>query len=565
MENTQKKTMEESRSGLRQDSDCSRKSIDRTFDDLWTGWLWPEDEVEPPNKLRRVSRSFTSLRMVDNIEGDKESTVTKMQNDPIFVTPTKPVTKRSTKRKRLFNKENLPPLFSESQQSPVRIPAVNVPDICREMSARQKVVVEMLQKERNYAKVLAFMIKVKNELECSNQPGGAILTQHDIRDIFGSLQEIYDTHCQILKQLNYHVNNWQDSCLIGNIIQKNIARLEKVYPPYVKYQDRIARRIAECDSENERFKEYEKKLKFRLDGTRESLAELVIRPVQKLPSMELLLENLLSKTNRSHADYKQLQNALRQLRQVTCKLNEGKRMADEQIKLFELNERIDGLPPTLLSSSRHFLCQANAFGLTEESASMQAVTLFLFDDSLVIGKKKRHMPKSPAALPSTPQRRTTHKFLKEIRLNSVKRVVDVKRDEIKGAFAIVCSEDENERVYAFATAEDQCPIKRDLLTALSKQENVVPSDLFESSSYPMSSNKSLSRAARCLSRRVSRAFSFSRTPKSLQKAMASVTQAISPRTPLSSKLTSMANRRFGLASSMLDLTGACSIPEEKRS
>lgn len=400
------------------------------------------------------------------------------------------------------------------------------------MSARQKVVVEMLQKERNYAKVLAFMIKVsklchcrnlssvcimilfsvaqvKNELERSNQPGGAILTQHDIRDIFGSIQEIYDTHCQILKQLNYHVNNWQETCLIGNIIQKNvrkssfllctlkkiitffirlivlsdnqnnylsclfaleqIARLEKVYPPYVKYQDRIARRIAECDSENERFREYEKKLKFRLDGTRESLAELVIRPVQKLPSMELLLENLLSKTNRSHADYKQLQNALRQLRQVTSKLNEGKRMADEQIKLFELNERIDGLPPTLLSSSRHFLCQANAFGLTEESGSMQAVTLFLFDDSLVIAKKKRHMPKSPAALPSTPQRRTTHKFLKEIRLNSVKRVVDVKRDEIKGAFAIVCSEDENERVYAFAMADDQCPIKRDLLTALSKQ------------------------------------------------------------------------------------------------
>lgn len=70
MENLQKATIGETCAGIIEiNSDTTKKALDRTFDDYWTGWLWPEDEVEPPCKLRRVSRSFTSLRMAENTEG----------------------------------------------------------------------------------------------------------------------------------------------------------------------------------------------------------------------------------------------------------------------------------------------------------------------------------------------------------------------------------------------------------------------------------------------------------------------------------------------------------------
>lgn len=306
-------------------------------------------------------------------------------------------------------------------------------------------------------------MKVKDELENTDQPGGAILAQHDVRDIFGSLQLIYDVHFEMLKKLNQLINNWKEDCKIGQVIVQNVSSIEKAYPPFINYQDRTAKRIAECDMENGRFHAFQKRLQSRSDGIRESITELIIRPVQRLPSMKLLLENLLANTPDTHEDHECLKDALKKLHQVTSKVNEGKKTIDDRFKLFELNEKIDGLPPTCLSSNRHFLKQMNACELTETTGSGQNMTLFLFDDILILAKRRK------TTVGATPQRKT-HKFLKEIHLGGIKRVVDIKDADMRGAFGLIVTDSsEKERLIAFLLPEEEIIAKKDFLVVLCKQ------------------------------------------------------------------------------------------------
>ena len=70
----------------------------------------------------------------------------------------------------------------------------------------------------------------------------------------------------------------------------------------------------------------------------------MIRPIQRLPSVLLLLERLLKYTPITHIDYQQLTNAIDKLREVAKKLNEERGKTEKHLSLFSIVNSIDNCP-----------------------------------------------------------------------------------------------------------------------------------------------------------------------------------------------------------------------------
>ena len=78
----------------------------------------------------------------------------------------------------------------------------------------------------------------------------------------------------------------------------------------------------------------------------------MIRPIQRLPSILLLLERLLKYTSRTHIDYQLLIDSLDKLREIAKKLNDERGKTEKHLSMFNIVNSIDNCP---VRSSMHSL------------------------------------------------------------------------------------------------------------------------------------------------------------------------------------------------------------------
>lgn len=167
----------------------------------------------------------------------------------------------------------------------------------------------------------------------------------------------------------------------------------KTYPKFSNFFENTKDTLNKCDKEKPRFHAFLKKCQSRPECKRQSLVDLLIRPVQRLPSVSLLLNDLLKHTDKHLIDHKQLKEAIGKISEVLAHLNEDKRKTEGQIAMFDIVNDIEECPASLLSANRHFLCRSDAkLILKNENKALpmknSVLTLFLFNDVLVICKKR---------------------------------------------------------------------------------------------------------------------------------------------------------------------------------
>jgi len=78
----------------------------------------------------------------------------------------------------------------------------------------------------------------------------------------------------------------------------------------------------------------------------------MIRPIQRLPSILLLLERLLKYTSRTQLDYQLLIDSLDKLREIAKKLNEERGKTEKHLSLFNLVNSIDNCPVRAIINSK---------------------------------------------------------------------------------------------------------------------------------------------------------------------------------------------------------------------
>jgi hypothetical protein len=75
-----------------------------------------------------------------------------------------------------------------------------------------------------------------------------------------------------------------------------------------------------------------------------SFKDLLIRPVQRLPSVSLLLKELQKATNKHNPDFSWLKQALDTIDEVLKRSNDSREMTDNHSNTLEVANRIESFP-----------------------------------------------------------------------------------------------------------------------------------------------------------------------------------------------------------------------------
>ncbi|XP_036338298.1 protein ECT2 isoform X1 [Rhagoletis pomonella] len=385
--------------------------------------------------------------------------------------------------------------------------------------------------ESNYVGILDTIVKLfKNPLEEIAETSDELLNKSEIKSIFNNFLPIHEVHQSMLESLRAIQSKWSEDCLIGEIILQHRDELTKAYPPYVNFFEQMKETLQQCDSQNPRFHAFLKINQTKPECGRQSLQDLMIRPVQRLPSISLLLNDILKHTNKNNPDYAKLEQALKAIKEVMMHINEDKRKTESRMAIFDIFNDIEGCPPHLVSSNRSFISKCEVTELSDSlSGRGDSLMLYLFSDTIEVCKK-RSRAFNTAKSPSTTK---SHKHVKLISLNAIRFVIDI--TDSPRAFALLCRQDK-EKLHSFTLADEEID-KVVYLKVLCKQmaENACRTDtvsaLLSRTSQELEVDISdvnlstLSKAFKLAARtrqKVGRAFSFNKTPSKLKRAVSTM-------------------------------------------
>lgn len=450
----------------------------------------------------------------------------------------------------------------------------------KKLSARHQVFLELLQTESNYVGILNTIVSLfKAPLEEMIEGDDPLLNATEIKIIFGNLPPIYHTHCQMLERLKHAAQNWTEDVSVGNIILKSAADMLKSYPPFVNFFENTREMLNKCDESKQRFHAFLKGRQTKPECGRQTLQELLIRPVQRLPSVSLLLNDLLKHTNKNNPDYSALDKALSSIKEVMTYINEDKRRTEGQMVIFNIFNDIENCPAHIISSHRMFINKCDVFEVSDSlSKKGDPLVLYLFSDMLEVCKKRAkcfNNLKSPnATLNSKVSNCKPYKHIKLMSLATIKRVINIRdTDECKNVFALMCysTTDLKEKLYIFCIMDEEFDKMLYLKTlcrhtannaCMTDAENFLASVDAETLDIDMSisGTGTLSKAFKFASRtrsKVGRAFSFNKTPSKLKRAVSTMMSPFGSTTNLT-PTNQLSQMRLASCANITELSGSTS-------
>ncbi|GAA6226213.1 protein ECT2 isoform X3 [Lates japonicus] len=462
--------------------------------------------------------------------------------------------------------------------------------VVSKQSARWQVSKELYQTESNYVDILSTILQLfKHPLEKEGQVGGPILAQEEIKTIFGSIPDIYAVHTRIKSDLEELLTHWLEDRSVGDIILKYSKELVRTYPPFVNFFEMSKETIVRCEKQKPRFHAFLKINQAKPECGRQTLVELLIRPVQRLPSVALLLNDIKKHTSDDNPDKITLEKAIDSLKEVMTHINEDKRKTEGQKQIFDVVYEVDGCPANLLSSHRSLVYRVETIALGDHPCDRgEHVTLFLFNDCLEIARKRHKVIntfKSPLGQTRPPP---PLKHIALMPLSQIRRVLDLQdTEECMNAFALVVrppTEQEN-LLFSFQLAGEETVKSAWLRTLCRHVANTIcradaedmiqctDPDSLQINTKDMDSTLSkASRAIKKTSKKVTRAFSFTKTPKRvIQRAfMANSTpdeknQRLSCENRISSSSSTLAMSRSASTFSLSDSAKSSAVVQRSNS
>ncbi|XP_076289624.1 protein ECT2-like isoform X4 [Lasioglossum baleicum] len=441
------------------------------------------------------------------------------------------------------------------------VEAVSTDSSRKNLSPRHQVFLELVQTESNYVGILStIMTLFKSPLEDLIDTSDELLNGTEAKIIFGNFPPIYEVHKKMLEELRYSATHWMEEISIGNIFLKFAPDLVKAYPPYVNFFENTKEMLDQCDQNKPRFHAFLKVCQTKPECGRQSLKELLIKPVQRLPSISLLLNDILKHTNKNNPDHSALELSISSIKEVMTYINEDKRKTEGQLVMFDIFNEIDNCPPHLVSSHRSFIGKCDVMELSEGlSGRGDHLVLFLFTDTLEICKKRSKAfnslksPNTANGLHATKlSQGKPYKHIKMVSLSTIKKVVDIREtDECHKVFALMVRSNQElkEKLFSFTITDEEVNKTNYLRTLCRQMANTVckaDADTFliclDSHQLEIDTSDvalgTLSKAFKSLfhnfyleymdpfaSRtrmKVGRAFSFNKTPSKLKRAMSTM-------------------------------------------
>ncbi|CAM9520972.1 unnamed protein product, partial [Lampetra fluviatilis] len=259
------------------------------------------------------------------------------------------------------------------------------------LDMRKHVMMNLLDTERSYVESLRTL--VQGYLGPLKQAESAGLCDPAlVDDMFFQIPEILEHHERFLEQLTGCVQCWHERQTVGDIIIESFSKdiLANSYSAYIDnfLNAKDAVRLAkEAKPAFNRFLEQ----CMRENKEKQALADLMIKPVQRIPRYELLIKDLLKHTPEEHPDHSSLTVAQRDVRLLAERINQGKRDAEEAERaarvLQEVEAHIEGATE-LVAPLRKFLKQEMVVEV-KGAGGKKDRSLFLFTDLLLCTTLKK--------------------------------------------------------------------------------------------------------------------------------------------------------------------------------
>jgi hypothetical protein len=122
---------------------------------------------------------------------------------------------------------------------------------------------------------------------------------------------------------------------------------------------------------------------------KEKLVELIIRPVQRLPSTALILKNLEKHTNSSNPDSQWITKGVEAIDRVNQTINQKKERADARVAMFNVFNEIESCPVESISDHRTLLKKYDVLSMNDAfGPKNEPLSLIVFSDHFQVVKRR---------------------------------------------------------------------------------------------------------------------------------------------------------------------------------
>lgn len=254
---------------------------------------------------------------------------------------------------------------------------------------RTHVAQELLTTEGQYMQNLLIIIKkFQAPLQSSLATPKPLITESDIKVIFGSVEIIYNVNMVLIEKLNVKMRRWTTKQTLGDVFLY-MADWLKIYTDYINHYDKSQNTLLRCKEDNPRFAQ------FLMDRTLEPICALrgletfLVMPIQRPPRYSLLLRELIKNTDQTHPDWADLNAASERIEKITMYLNEKRREFDSRFKMLELAHSLVSLKirAEIVQPHRENLLQAQVSWAMKTGSKKQGVgRLYLLNDAFLLTK-----------------------------------------------------------------------------------------------------------------------------------------------------------------------------------
>uniref|UniRef100_F1KUH2 Protein ECT2 n=1 Tax=Ascaris suum TaxID=6253 RepID=F1KUH2_ASCSU len=262
------------------------------------------------------------------------------------------------------------------------------------MSKTDDIGKEMVETEEHYLRALKIIVKCFMEPleERLKQRGSNLLSKAEMRCIFSRVPLLIDAHEVICNDLRMATDSRTAVRHISEVWLRNAEDLRPLYSAYIGNCDRALEILRQSDA-NPRFQAFLKSAENRAECQRHMLKDLLVRPVQRLPSVILLLKEMQHKVQRSDRSRRCVMRAINALQDILRTANETRGQVETYAEAFKVYTQIEDYPAGVMSSTRSFLGKLHVLSLGGNHSDWKntcgkTMALFLFSDLVEIAKMR---------------------------------------------------------------------------------------------------------------------------------------------------------------------------------
>lgn len=277
---------------------------------------------------------------------------------------------------------------------------------------RQRVIHELLQTERDYVQslqalqrlyvtpllqsrdcgVLSHTVSLKQQNKMKH-----LLSDADLQVLLNSVTRIASINTAFLKALATAVAGWKAPVEIGKTLVSFVPHFSQ-YGVFASAHEK-ALQVMSANL----FREFTLRQQ-NLEEGMGSFSNLIIKPVQRLPRYQLLLQECIKKTDEQHSDYEDLQTALGKVKTACKQVDEIVSRRKDVEQLLQLRGRLVGLPNgfTLMQVGRKLIREGQLCVVSSKKKQVEQYFILLSDVLLraelrVVPGKGKSAGKSPVS------------------------------------------------------------------------------------------------------------------------------------------------------------------------